>query len=449
MILWIMPTSSLTGHSIHGGYYDKLAKAFSMGRLDVGIAPAVITSLKDPYGPEHKKYTLHPHLALWDYSLYKGRLYLYFGAAPALLLYLPYQLITGTALSDGLALITLLLLTTGGCVAITLRLRKKSFALVPTWIFGLAGLVLVTNSLWFILVARARTYEIPVAACAAAMTWAIWATVLAATPDENRRKNLAIASLLYGIAIASRPHFIVAICAIYVTMLVLFRKDNYSSTGNRLTEKILDAFAMFTPFCMILLTMAAYNYFRFDNIFEFGVRYQMGEVDQSHLTFFDPSRIPSGLWISLIHLPHRIAHFPYLAPVGIHSGYLRNGRIFIENPLGFLWVAPWLPAAFWIYARQSNPRSIDARPIGGQLNLTIGLYTLVGLVMLAMTSSWCAYIDRYASDFGYFLSGAGLLVLLHGSASSGLQERRFCRTTISIAAIWGCYMTAVVTYPYW
>ncbi|NBQ54374.1 MAG: hypothetical protein EBU49_12465, partial [Proteobacteria bacterium] len=247
----IMPTSSLTGSSPQGGYYDKLARAFASGRLDVGDAPTVITSLKNPYGSEHKKYTLRPDLALWDHSLYKGKLYLYFGAAPALLLYLPYRVIFGKALSDGAALIFLVSLSSMGCAAIILALRRKSFPSLPSWIFGLAGLGLATTSLWFVLFARARTYEIPVAACAAAMTWAVWATVRATNSGFRRRKNLGIASLLYGIAVASRPHFIVAIGAIFVTLLILFYKEIRRSNRKEIAEAISPANYLNQPLTVV------------------------------------------------------------------------------------------------------------------------------------------------------------------------------------------------------
>jgi len=42
-----------------------------------------------------------PQNNIWDLSLYNGKLYAYFGAVPALIFFVPYRIITGTALNDG------------------------------------------------------------------------------------------------------------------------------------------------------------------------------------------------------------------------------------------------------------------------------------------------------------------------------------------------------------
>ena len=52
--------------------------------------------------------------ALWDMSVYKGKLYLYFGITPVLLFYLPFNLVTGMYLSDNILCFVLSCFIGGG-----------------------------------------------------------------------------------------------------------------------------------------------------------------------------------------------------------------------------------------------------------------------------------------------------------------------------------------------
>ena len=77
-------------------YYNLLVKGFRSGHLSLQAeAPAGLLKLKDPYDPrQNAPFGMH------DVSFYKGKLYLYFGAAPALVLYWPFTAITGLYLDD-------------------------------------------------------------------------------------------------------------------------------------------------------------------------------------------------------------------------------------------------------------------------------------------------------------------------------------------------------------
>src|SRR5436305_2797670 len=60
-------------------YYNLLIDGFLSGQLALKVeVPPALLQLADPYDPR----TRPPGLALHDASLYRGRYYLYFGAAP-------------------------------------------------------------------------------------------------------------------------------------------------------------------------------------------------------------------------------------------------------------------------------------------------------------------------------------------------------------------------------
>src|SRR5438477_1567619 len=86
-------------------YHSQLADAFLHGQLSLRAEPKrELLALPDPYDP-----ALNPPYPLHDASLYRGKYYLYFGAAPALVLHLPVRMLTGYYPSDAVAVLIFLL----------------------------------------------------------------------------------------------------------------------------------------------------------------------------------------------------------------------------------------------------------------------------------------------------------------------------------------------------
>lgn len=72
-------------------YYNLLVQGFRAGQLSLNKeVPAGLAQLTNPYDPvDNARYQLI------DMSYYKGKLYLYYGVTPAILLFWPYVTVTG------------------------------------------------------------------------------------------------------------------------------------------------------------------------------------------------------------------------------------------------------------------------------------------------------------------------------------------------------------------
>ena len=77
-------------------YYNLLVQGFRAGQLNLKKdVPPGFAQLADPYDPSATApYWVQPHRML-DLSYYKGKLFLYFGVTPALILFWPYVALTG------------------------------------------------------------------------------------------------------------------------------------------------------------------------------------------------------------------------------------------------------------------------------------------------------------------------------------------------------------------
>src|SRR5450631_3149319 len=77
--------------------YNQLTRGLLSGHLymDAEVPPG-LAALKNPYDPSaNVSFRVDPRYRLNDRSYYHGHIYLYFGISPALLLFMPWHLLTG------------------------------------------------------------------------------------------------------------------------------------------------------------------------------------------------------------------------------------------------------------------------------------------------------------------------------------------------------------------
>ena len=88
------------GRGAADSYYNQLVQGFRSGQLNLKREiPPGLAELTDPYDPAaNRSYRLKGEYPVQDLSYYKGKLYLYFGVTPALLLFWPYTALTGSYL---------------------------------------------------------------------------------------------------------------------------------------------------------------------------------------------------------------------------------------------------------------------------------------------------------------------------------------------------------------
>ncbi len=156
-------------------YYNLLVQGFRAGQLNLKKeVPSGLTQLRDPYDP--KANARYPVL---DLSYYKGKLYLYYGVSPAVLLFWPYATLTGKYLLSKYAV--LFSCTVGFLVSIGLlvALWRRYFSEVSVWVVAACGLALGLATCAPSLLARCEVWEVAIS-CGYAFTMLALASVLMA-----------------------------------------------------------------------------------------------------------------------------------------------------------------------------------------------------------------------------------------------------------------------------
>src|SRR5215471_16206666 len=148
----------LWGYDHLDGYYNFLSRAFAQGHFYLEMQPSrELLAQPDPWDPKV------PLSMKWhDMVLYGGRYYLYFGAAPAAVVFLPYRLVTGRDMPQNYGLFLIcyagFLFSCGALV----RMLKLAAADPPIWLFALCLLALGVCSGAAFLLNRALHYEIAI-----------------------------------------------------------------------------------------------------------------------------------------------------------------------------------------------------------------------------------------------------------------------------------------------
>ena len=143
-------------------YYNLLVQGFRAGQLNVKReAPPGLAQLADPYNPAiNTSYVWHTRYLSYEMSYYRGKLYLYFGVTPALVLFWPYVVLTGHYLLHKNAVV--IFYASGFLIAAGLlrAVWRRYFPEVSIWVVALGILTLGSATGILEVLSRCDVYEV-------------------------------------------------------------------------------------------------------------------------------------------------------------------------------------------------------------------------------------------------------------------------------------------------
>jgi hypothetical protein len=389
--------------------YQALADSLLAGRLDIPVPlPKEYSAIKSRHENPSNIDLLKPENGyfMFDLSFYKGRYYLYFGPAAAALLYAPYKAVFGSLPTDTFAVI---LLASGTYLWAALiiseaygnKYEKLGAAALAC---GLLAAGFGTAAPWF--VGRPAMYEVAISGG----TFFMMGGLYMLSRWANRGGGaLSIAGLFFGLAFLSRPTQIGAI-AMTVPLTLAFRRGKAGLSLRRLST-------FCAPIILCMMLSAAYNHLRFENTAEFGLHYQINNLEADKL---NPStlNIPPNIYLYILRTPRIDTAFPYVhanpyyrLPEGL-PGMLRYGGFhYFEDAFGLEYISPYMlilfaavPALFASLRRRlkSGSLSPDGPAAFTQLGLGLCLLGAVSVLWLFPTAT-IRYIYDY-SEYAMTLS---------------------------------------------
>jgi hypothetical protein len=401
-------------------YYHYLVDGFLHGRLSFMVKPpAALASLPDPYDPLARVRIGQPGWA--DVSYYHGRYYLYFGVAPAVTLFLPFKLLTGLYFPEFLACVVF---CAGGylaSLALFLSWRRRYFPECPTGMVWLGTLMLGLGNFVVVMLSRSQFYEVPISGAYAFSCTGLLLLDCALFREPRRQIWLWLASAAFGLAVASRPHFVFASAVLGLAWLYLASELSRHRPAGWVRRMAVDGVALLLPLGLTLLGLFLYNYERFDSPFEFGQKYQLGGSNVMHMTLMAWSSVPLNFYYYFLAPAHFVRYFPFVDIIGPYPGKIPGIYYGIEDPFGVLtnmpcfWLALFAPLAWLAYYRRN-------RVLGWMLLFCGVCFGTVCLFTLFFVSA----TNRYMVDFLpalLLIAAVGLLMV--SVAATGSPIRRF------------------------
>ncbi|MBR2634310.1 MAG: hypothetical protein IKD31_01870 [Clostridia bacterium] len=389
----------------HRNQYELMAEAILDGRIDFAYGDEEeLAELENPYDPEERqkeKVSYH-----WDHAYYNGHYYMYFGIVPVFLVFLPYRILTGEALTTFHATQIFVALAIAGIFVLFHLLCRLFFRKMPYSVYLLLSVSLSVMSVWYSS-AEPALYCTAITSAIAVEIWSLFFFVWAVWGEKRENLQLLLAgigALLGALAFGCRPPIALA-NVLVLPMLWAFCK------GRRFTLRLLGKlFLAALPYFVIGGLLMSYNAARFDSPFEFGQAYQLTVADQSQY------RVTLDLETLLRLTNGSLEHFFAIGSVSETFPYLYAAGAFYNFPILLLGAALFLPSV------QGCLKKHRLLPLALSLIATV-------LLITALDIMWSPYLlERYHMDI-YFLMGISLFL-----AVGGLYESSEKSAGLSFAA---------------
>jgi tetratricopeptide (TPR) repeat protein len=404
-----------------GEPYNLVAEGFRSGHVWLAKeAPAPLVGARNPYDFATYRRYLGPPWGLIDLSYYRGHLYAYFGVTPAVILFWPYRALTGAWLHQAWAVLAFCILGYFVSVGLAAAAWRRYFPGTGPWAAAAVALLLGSASTLPVFLVRPGLYEVSIS-CAYALTMLCLAALWNSWHRERGRALwLAAASLAYGLAVGARPSLLFGGVILLAPAAASLRN---ASAGPRSSPWLRQLLAAVLPVSAVGAGLAAYNFARFDDPFQFGHDYQLSGnnvygTSSFGLRFF---------WENF--------RLYFLEPLRWHGGFpfvwepvappLVRGHLPVEFFFGTLTNLPVLLAAAFVPLAWAG-----RRPGAGATSAPCAVVLALFLASAAPICLYAGATSRYLLDFIpalALLAALGVLALAGAPAMAGPRLTRLLR----------------------
>ncbi len=274
--------------NLYNNAYIQQYDAWRKGQTNIDFYPSDdFLALDDPYDFESRGGTYY----LWDRAYYEGKFYSYFGITPIITVYAPAELISSSLPSDSAVMTTFGTICTLFFTLTVLALADACRLKVPVSMLFLGTLSgLFSTCAFLIMRGRAPYYYIAVLSSMAFFyAFTFFATIAFSSKRGSARRyiSLTLTSLSFALCFLARLNlglscaFLIIPCIFF---FIIFNKEK------RTAKRVILELSSLASFALISIIFSfIYNYIRFEDIFEFGTRYQLtvSDISKNHIELSD------------------------------------------------------------------------------------------------------------------------------------------------------------------
>lgn len=302
--------------SDYRGYFDQLGTAFDHGKLYIQAKPASeLLLLSNPYDPFTRKQIPQADTwNIWDLSLYNGRLYLYWGPVPALIVAVIKPFLA-VEISDQYLVFAFILCLFFFQSLLLIKIWSDFFSHLPAWTVLITLFLggLISPIPWML--SQPRIYEAAIVCGQLFFIAGIYFAYVALSKPTPSKALLAMSGFSWACAVGSRAFLLIPIIFL-AFMIILWLCTNAYRLQKITLERFLTVIAFGLPLIISGILLGWYNWARFGSIFEFGFRYQITMLDLNKYQndIFSLVYVPVNLYVYFFNPPEFINNFPFIKP---------------------------------------------------------------------------------------------------------------------------------------
>ena len=379
-------------------YATDFVDALSNGKVYLEKAPSEeLTSLENPYDTTQRDENSLKRGKdyIWDSSYYNGKYYSYFGILPALILMVPYHLLTGKYMLVHFAILIFSLLTIWSLKELVINIFERYFKNTPFKIMIFSMIILLFGSQILILNGRPKFYELAVISGLFFATAGINFLFMGIKQKDIKYKYIFLSSLFLSLSVACRPTMLfTSLIALPVFIKIFIKKFKEKRNIGKSIASIC------IPYILIGSLLMYYNYIRFNSIFEFGASYQLTVNDMSNLKN-RVMTIGTGIACNLFGIPSFTSSFPFIETnQNVLPFY---GYYYIEDMIGGLFILT--PICFAIFSL----RKLWKKSENKEVCYAILTFSVIGLILCIASIMMAGSLQRYLIDYGWMHILAGIM----------------------------------------
>jgi len=375
-------------------YYSELSIGFKLGNLYLTEEPSpALLSLSNPYNYYLRKQNNLEDFP-WDVSLYNNKFYTYWGPAPSLILTI-FSYDQLSQIGDHYVALAFAFGLFFYAALITATFWYKSLQNVPVWILGICLLAIGFSTPVTIMLESPRIYEAAIFGCQFFFVGGCYWAYSSISDNKPVLWKLVLAGIHWAFALGTRIT-ILPVILFTAAATVIYIMKVYKATTPKAYLPILAIMGM--PLLLALSGLSWYNWARFESIFEFGLKYQLTNVDYNLFKVSFSSRyITENLYNYFFHPLQIQSRFPYLQRVEYPSSNDKLAGLMYLSPYILLLSVPLVReiSNFIAFNKKTGARQIKAPSENWLIIIFAGSCFIAMFVIL----SFYFVTMRYIEDF--------------------------------------------------
>ncbi len=425
----------------HHKQYNYLADSFIDGKvyLEYAEPPQALIDMDNPYDRNARDKIMRESGASykWDHAYYDGKYYVYFGALPVVVYYMPYKLLVGGEFSTYSGVFINVSLFIIFSFLLISSVVKRWFKNIPFVHYLILAQVFVSSSGIIFALKKPDLYAMPISMAlmltVAGLYW--WISAYECRTKLMQGVRLFLGSLGMALVAGCRPQFLLAsFLAIPLFgggVLKALKNKAYAEKNN-----IAHTAAFVLPYIAVAAVVMWYNYARFGSIFDFGANYNLTTNDMTRRGF-NLGRVPLGVFCYFFQLPVVYAKFPFITGTNLSNCYM--GTTIAEMMLGGIFATQpvlWLIVLIKKVKGELKDKGIFAFAVCA---------AVFSFIVAIADTEMAGILYRYYMDYSYLMLLSALLIAL--AFIEKHEDKRLYLGITLLCALCLLYDAALVLVP--